>query len=100
MNWKLVRVAVKGLNENEIIRFRCPVSSLNKTLSRVIKDRVFKRTVVVRTAYKPLFHDRYVWAHRAKHRAYKVCSRRRTQSAWEEHRADRRHAQVFYEEAE
>ena len=58
---------MKGLNWNEIIRSPCPVSTLNEAvLLCVIRNRVSKRTFVVRTGYRPWFDDRCVLVHRAK----------------------------------
>ena len=48
-----MRGHVKGLNQNGIIGFPFPVSSLNEALLRVIGDRVSKRAVVVRMGDKP-----------------------------------------------
>ena len=48
MDWKLVRGDVNGLNWNEIIKFSYLVSTLNKALLRVIRNRVPKRTIVSR----------------------------------------------------
>ena len=39
VNWQLVKEDVKDLNWNEIIRFPCPVSSLNESLLRILRDR-------------------------------------------------------------
>ena len=58
VDWKLVKRDVTGLNLNEIIRSSCLVSSLNEELMRVIRNRVSKRTIVVRTMDKPWFDDR------------------------------------------
>ena len=77
---------MKGPNWKGIIRSPCPVSSLNETLLRVIRDRVFKLTIVVRTGDKPWFDDRYFSAHRAKQKAYRVWSRSITQANWEGYR--------------
>ena len=63
---------MKGLNWNGIIRSPYLVSSLNEALLHFIRDTVPKRAIVVRTGYKPWFDDRYVFAHRAKQRAYRV----------------------------
>ena len=49
VDWELVRGKVRNLNWNEIIRFSCPVLSLNEALLRVIRDGVFKRMIVVKT---------------------------------------------------
>ena len=49
-----------------------PVPSLNETLLRVIRDRVSKGTIVVRTDDKPWFDDWCVLLHRAKQKAYRV----------------------------
>ena len=76
---ELVRGNVKGLNWTEIIRYHCPVSSLNETLLRVIRNRVLKQTIAVRMGDKPKFDNRCVLAHRAKQRAYRVWRRSRTQ---------------------
>ena len=46
-----------------IIRFSCPVLSINEALLRDIRDRVPKRTIVVKTSEKPWFDDRCVLAH-------------------------------------
>ena len=91
---------MKGFNWNELIRFPCPVSSLNETLLRVIRDRLLKRTIVVRTGDKCWFDYPCVLAHRAKQRAYRVRSCRRTQADWNEYRVARRRAQLVHEDAE
>ena len=44
---------MKGLNWNEIIRSPCPASTLNEALLWVIRNRVSKRTIGIRTRYKP-----------------------------------------------
>ena len=49
VNWELVRGDVKGLNFNEIIWFLCLTSSPKDALLRIIRDRVSKQTIVVRT---------------------------------------------------
>ena len=72
IDWELLRGDGKGLNWNGITRFPCSVSSLNEALLRVIRDRVPKRTIVVRTGDKPRFDNRCLLAHRAKQRAYIV----------------------------
>ena len=69
---------MKGLNWNGIIKSPCPVSLFNDALLRVIRDRVPKRTIVVRTGGKPWFDDRYALAHCAKQRAYEVWSGRKS----------------------
>ena len=56
----------KGLNWNEIFRSPCPVSLLNEALLCVIKDRIPKRTIGVRTRVKPWFDDRCDLTHPAK----------------------------------
>ena len=91
---------MKCLNWNGIIRFSYLTSSPNEALLRVIRDRVPKRTIVVRTGDKPWFDDQCVVAHRAKQRGYREFSRSRTQADWEEHRVARRHAQLVYKNAE
>ena len=48
---------MKDLHWNEIIRFLCLVTTLNKALLRVIPNRVPKRMIVVKTENKPLFDD-------------------------------------------
>ena len=78
----------------------CPVSSLSEALLRVIRDRVPKRTIVVRARDKPWFDGQCALAHCEKQRAYKVCSRSRTQADWEEHRVMLRRAQLVYGDAE
>ena len=60
VDWEQVREDMKGLNWNETIRSPCPVSLLNEALLRVIKNRVPKRTIVVRKGNKPWFDDRCV----------------------------------------
>ena len=97
---KLVREDVNGLNWNEIIRSPCPVSLLSEALLRVIRDRVPKRMIVVRTGDKLRFDYRFILAHRAKQRACRVWSRSRTQAAWKEYRGARHHAPLVYEDAE
>ena len=77
---ELVRRDVKDLNWNGIIRFPYPASSLNESLLRVSKDRVSKRTIVVRTDDKPWFDNQCVLGHRAKQRAFRVSNRIMTQS--------------------
>ena len=57
VNWELVREDVNGLAWNEMIRIPCPVSSLNEALLRVLRNRVPKWTIRVRTSDKPLFDD-------------------------------------------
>ena len=47
--WRLVRGDVKGLNWNRIIRSLCSVSSPNEASLHVIRDRIPKRPIVVRT---------------------------------------------------
>ena len=49
-----------------------PVSTLKKAQLPVIRNRVPKQTVVVKTRNKPWFHDPCVLAHRMKPRAYRV----------------------------
>ena len=61
------------------------VSTLNEALLCVIRNRVSKRTIAVRTGYKPWFNDLCVLAHLAKHRAYRVYSRSRAQADFEEY---------------
>ena len=46
--WELVKGGVKVLDWNEVIRSPCPVLSLNEALLRILRDRVPKRTTVVR----------------------------------------------------
>ena len=70
VNWELVKGDVKGPNWNGIIKSPCPRSSLHEALLRVIRNRVHKRTIVVKTGDKPWFDDRCVLVHRAKQRAY------------------------------
>ena len=53
MDWELVRGDVKDLNWDEIVRSPCRVSSLNEALLRVIRNRVSKRTIVIRPGDKP-----------------------------------------------
>ena len=48
VDWELVREKVNDLDWNKIIRFPCPASSLNEALLRVLRDRVPKRTIVIR----------------------------------------------------
>ena len=72
LGWELVRGDVTGLNWNGIIRSPCPVSSLNEALFLVIRDRVLKRTIVVRPRDRPWFHDRCALPRCAKQRAYTV----------------------------
>ena len=91
---------MKGVNWNEIIMFRCSVSSPNEALLHVIRNRVPKRTLAVITGDKPWFDDRCVLAHRAEQRACRVWSRTRTQADWEWHRVARRYVQHAYVEAE
>ena len=55
VDWELTRGNKKGLNCKEIIMFPCPVSSLNKALLRVLRDRAPKRAIVVKAGDKPLF---------------------------------------------
>ena len=98
VDWNLVRGYVKSLNWNEIIRF--PFPALSEALLCAIRDRVPKRTVMVRTRDKPWFVDRYVFARRAKHRAYRVWSRSRMQANWEEYRVACCYAQRLYVKAE
>ena len=78
MDWELVRGDVKGLNWNRIIRSPCPVLSQNEALLHVIRERVPKWTIVVRTGGKPWSDDLYVLAHSAKQRAYRVWSHSKT----------------------
>ena len=47
---------MKGLNWNEII---------NEALLCIIRNRISKRMIVIRTGYKPWLDDEYL-AHRAK----------------------------------
>ena len=91
---------MKGPNWNRIIRSPCPASSLNEALLRVIKDRVSKWTIVVKTGDKPWFDDRCVLAHGTKPRAYRVWSRSRFQADWEEYTVARRRVQLVYGHAE
>ena len=90
---------MKDLNKNEIIRAIYPVSALNETLLRVIRDKVPKQTIVVRTSDEPWFDIRCDLAYRAKLRKYRVLSRSRTQMNWEEYRVACRHAQLVYVDA-
>ena len=46
---------MKGLNWNGVIRSPCSVSLLNEALWLVIRERVPKRTIEVRTDDKPWF---------------------------------------------
>ena len=50
---------MKGLNGHKIIRSPCSASLLNEALLCVVRNRVPKRTIVVRTGDKPWF-DRLV----------------------------------------
>ena len=100
MDLVLVRRDVNGLNWNEILRSPCPVSTLNEALLRVLRNRVPKQTVVVRTVDKPWFDDPCALAHRAKHSAYRVWCCSRIQADWEEYRVALRYAQHEYVEAE
>ena len=65
VDWEMVRADVKGLNWNDVIRSFYPVLSLNEALLRVIRGRIPKRTIVVRTGGIIWFNDRCVLAHRA-----------------------------------
>ena len=82
-----------GLNWNGISRSFWPASSLNEALLRNIRNRVPKRTIVVRTGNKSWFDNRRVLAHRAKQRTYKAWRRSRTQIDWEENLVASHHAQ-------
>ena len=53
VDWELVREEVMSLNRNEFIRSLYPVPSLNEALLHVIRERVPKRTIVIRTGDKP-----------------------------------------------
>ena len=86
-----MRGDVKGLNWNGIIRSLCPASLLSEALLRVIRGRVPNLKKTIRTGDKPWFDDRCSLAHRAKQRAYRVWSRRRAQTNWEDYRVARRH---------
>ena len=97
VDWELDRGNVKGLNWNRIIRFPCPVSSINEALMRVNRDRVPKQTIEARTGDNLWFDDRCVLAHRAKQKAYKVRGRSRKQADWEEYRVARRRDQLAHE---
>ena len=69
-------------------------------LVRVIRDRVTKLTIVVRTGDKSWFDNRSVLTHDAKHRVYRVWSHSMTQADWEKYMVARRCAQLVYEDAE
>ena len=96
---ELVRGDVKGLKWNRIIRSPCPVSSLNEALLRLIKGRVSKRTIVIRTGDKPSLDDWCVLAHLMKQRVYGVWGCGRAQADWEDNTVARRHVQLIYEDA-
>ena len=100
MDWKFVRGDAKGLKWSGIIRSPYKTLSLSEVLLRVIRDRVLKRTVGVKTGDKPWCDDRCVLAHRLKQRAYRLWSRSRTQAVCEEYRVIRRGAQLVYEDTE
>ena len=70
VDWELVKGDVNDLNWNEIIRFPCPLLTLNEDLLRVIRNRVPKRMIVVGTGTKTWFDDRCVLAHPAKKNSY------------------------------
>ena len=78
VNWELVIRGLKGLNWNEILT--CTVSSLNEALLRVIRNRVSKRTIKIRTGDKPWFGDRRVLLHTAKQKTYRAWIRSRAQA--------------------
>ena len=67
-DWEFVRGDVNCFNWNEFIRSTCPVSSLNKALLHVIRDRIPNRQFSFRRGDKPWFDDRGVLVHRAKQR--------------------------------
>ena len=58
-----------------------------------------KRTIVVGTGDKPEVDNRCVLVRHVKQRAYRVWSRCRTQTDWEEYRVARRYAQLVYDDA-
>ena len=60
--------------------FHCPVSTPNEALLRVIRNRVPRRTIVIRPEDKPWLDDRCLLAHRVKQRGYRVWSRSKTQA--------------------
>ena len=66
---------------------------------RAIRDRVPKRTIVVRTGNKPIGMNPCVF-YRENQRAYRVWSSNRTQADWEEYKVARSRAQRVYVEAE
>ena len=73
VDWEMVREDPKCVNWNRAIRSSCPVSSLNETLLRVIRDIVSKWTIVVRKGDKPCFDDRCVLDHsEVEHLEYQV----------------------------
>ena len=75
------------------------LSTLNEVLLHVIRNRVPKWTIVVRTGYKPWLDDQCVLAHRVKQRAYRVWCRSRVQADWEKYRVACRYAQHVYVKA-
>ena len=87
-------------NWNDIFRSPCPLSSLSQALLCVIRDRVPKRTIVVRTDEEPWFEDWCVSAYFAKQTAYRMWSLSRTQADWVEYRLARRYAQLLHVDAE
>ena len=80
VDWVLVKRGCEGPDWNEIIRSPCPATSLSEALLRACRDRVSKRTIVVRTSEQPWFNGRCVLSHSAKQRAYRVWSRSRKQA--------------------
>ena len=87
---------MRGLDWNETIRSSCPLSSLTESLLRILSDKVPKLTIMVRTGDRPLSDNRYVLAHCAKQKAYRMQSRSKTQVDWEEHWVACRYAQLVY----
>ena len=75
VDWRLVRRDGKGLNWNMFIRSSCPTSPLFEALLSVIRDRISKLTVAVRTSDKLWFDDLCVLTHRAQQKVYRVWSR-------------------------
>ena len=64
------------------------------------RNRVPKRTIMVRTGDKPWFDDQCILAHCAKQREYRVWSRSRRRMDWEDNRVSRHHGQHVHVEAE
>ena len=62
----------------------------------VLRDRISKLMIVVRSGNKLWFDDRCVVVYRAKQRAYRVWTSSRTQDDWELYRVARCHAQHVY----